>query len=198
MASDAPCRSALFAQVLKAAEDKDPEATECLALAFLLSGPLYATEFEWVLRTVLGLGKMSPGWKAAFELAYEKQPPNRRILYRSAMAELYLWFKDYHTGAKYLPVKPVRPEELAQAMEVYLQLKRHDDAKAVAEACAQKMVSCRDPRSLSSLLKALRRYHRATSDREFERNQWQSLIVSMEDQWQKRMMGQLEEVIHQT
>ena len=182
--------SSAMEQLSKAIEDKDPHAIECFALMFLLSsGPVHAIDFAWVMQIILDHGKMSPGWKAAFEQAYERQPPSRRILYRDSMTKLYRWFKDYHMAANFLASKPELPEELSDAMEVYLHLKRYDDARTVAEVCGQRMVVCRDPHSLRGLVRTLRRYHRAMDEREHERHELRRLINSLEDQWHRLPMS---------
>jgi len=174
-------------QLSRAIEDKDHQAIEFFALKLLLfSGPVHAINFAWVMQIILDHGKMSPGWKAAFEQAYDLQVLSRRILYRDSMVKLYLWFKDYHMAAKFLASKPELPEELSDAMEVYLRLKRYDDARIVAEMCGQKMVSCRDAHSLRRLVRTLRHYHRAIEEQDNERYEVLKLITSLEAQWLSR------------
>jgi hypothetical protein len=182
---DAQAERSIDERFRTALEDKDQEAIEYFGLALLLSRRLYAQEFAMVMDAIIDSGKMSPGWKSAFERAYEAQPENRRVLYRDPMVKLYLSLREYHTAAKFLPAKPELPQELADAMEVYLQLKRRDDAKAIAERCGQKMVVCRDAGSLHILLRTLRRYHRAEAEREAERVAWRDLMMSLEDRWEK-------------
>ena len=184
LSSDAPSDRSIDEQFRDALKDKNEDAIEYFALALLLSRRLYALEFATVMDAVLDSDKMSLGWKSAFERAYEAQPENRRILYRDSMVKLYLSLRDYHTAAKFLPAKPELPQELADAMEVYLQLKRHEDARAIAERCGQKMVVTRDPGSLRILLKTLRRYHRAEADREAEGIGWRHLMTSLEERWE--------------
>src|SRR6266540_50942 len=90
-------------RLLQSINDKDVVAIQLVALKILVfSGPVHAIDFGWLMQIILDHGKMSLGWKAAFEHAYERQPPGRRILYRDAMTKLYLWFRDYHMAAKFL------------------------------------------------------------------------------------------------
>jgi hypothetical protein len=184
LSSDAPSDRSIDEQLWDALKDKNEDAIEYFALALLLSRRLYALEFATVMDAILGSGRMSPGWKSAFERAYEAQPENRRILYRDSMVKLYLSLGDYYTAARFLPAKPELPQELADTMEVYLQLKRHDDARAIAERCGQKMVVCRDARSIRILLRTLRHFHRAEAKREAEGLAWRNLMTSLDERWE--------------
>ncbi len=139
------------------------------------------------MQIIFDLGKMSPGWQAAFERVYENQPTSRRILYRDSMTKLYLRSGDYALAEKFLAARPELPEELADAMDVYLGFKRYDAAKTVAEICGQTMVQYRDSHSLRILLRTLRRYHRAVEAREYSRWELRHLIESIEDRWQGRI-----------
>ncbi len=175
-------------RLCNAVEQRDALATEAFTLAFLLqSKEVSSLYFAWVMQIVFDLGKMSPGWQAAFESVYERQSASRRILYRDAMTKLYLRSGDYAIAEKFLAARPELPEELADAMEVYLGLKRYDAAKTVAEICGQKMVHYRDPHSLRILLRTLRRYHRAVEAREYSRWELRHLIESVEGEWQRRI-----------
>ena len=176
-----------FDQPPQASEAYDTVDIEMSALKLLLeSKTISSGDFASAMQTVFDLGKMSTGWKAAFELAYENQPASRRILYRDSMTRLYLWFKDYQMAEKFLAGNPVLPGELADAMEVYLQLKRYDDAKAVADICGQRMVYCSDPDSQRFLLKILNRYHRAMNARVDKRHELLRLMASLDERWEKQ------------
>jgi hypothetical protein len=174
-------------ELSKAIDDEDLLAIECSALKILLfSDPASALNFAWVMQIILDHDRMSPGWKSAFNHAYERQPPGRRILYRDSMTKMYLWFKDYHMAVKFLASKPELPGELSDSMEVYIHLKRYDDARSIAEICGQRMVSCRDADSMRSLVRTLKRYHRAVEHQENERYELRELISSLETQWMSR------------
>ncbi len=165
----------------EAAITHDTVEAEISAFKLLESKPASSLSFAYALHTVLELGKMSPGWKAAFEIIYESQPEGRRILYRDSMVKLYLWLKDYHMAVKFLAAKPVLPHELADCMEVYLHLKRFDDAKAIAEICGQRLVYYSDLESQRSLLKIIRRYQGAMQRLGDKRRDLLGLIVSFEE-----------------
>ena len=184
--------SSNFRRLSKAIEGNDPVTTELLALAYLFeSESISSGHFGCVMQMVFDLGKMSASWKAAFELAYESQPLNRRILYRSSMTTLYLWFKDYHMAERFLAAKPELPNELAESMEVYLQLKRYDDAKAVAETCARKMACRQDPQSLRILSKTLRRYRRAMENPDLDESQVRVRLLHNLGRWRTELRAAL-------
>jgi hypothetical protein len=153
---------------------------------------------------------MSQEWKFLFEQCYESISKAERIKRHDSMRRLYLWDKDYAKASMFLPASPEQPEELADAMDIYLRLERYEDAGVVAKLCQERLywtgdekifcsaVSRRDNNDPHPVLKkALEQYQRAMAERQEKLREqvyrFEEWAVQIGERWAKAHKLELDE-----
>ena len=167
----------------QAIRGNDEPGIQFWGMAMLLRGPVDTVRFRRIARLILSLGKMSPEWRTAFEIGYDRLEADKRILVRDEMGELYCHFGQYGMALKFVAPEPATLPELELAMTVYLQLGRFDDARNIAELCGQGLVTAWNGQAFGQLLGILKRYREAIGkqpNRRQERRTLFDLVLALE------------------